>query len=396
MSGFFLPCDCPQVSKKQVANQGRLKRVCSKLVLASMALFVWQGVSQAGGGSSVSGTVADYNITSVRANSGVLTVPASSNFTYTAGQAVPIGTIFTITLPSGITFLSVPALTASNGTTTVLSTGAGGQGIGFQSATFTVGVAPLTNGQRIVLGSFSIQAVPLETLTPAMGTPLSLTMQAIGVDLAPLSLPAFASDAGITAIFVGANEFIDPTPPSNGTEFFGTPDSRTAVINAEAVQAQTGLLSAAGTALTLSPSDTATITLVGNFGGIGQAFSSSTSNCLTPIGGGTVSFGSISFLNVPLNREIFGCVTGNGGIIQANPNGFSTVTVSPGTSTDFVSTAALVESAAFICYGTPGSGCVAFTPPSVSTPTLSGWAMYGLAGIMLLFGVWKLSAGSTA
>jgi hypothetical protein len=369
-------------------------KACLRLTVVSLALFVWRGESQAG---AVSGTVADYNVTSVRTTNGALTVPATLNFTYTATATIPTGTIFTVTLPTGFTFSSVPALTASNGTTTVSPTGAGGQGVGFQTATFTVGADPLLATQTITFGAFGILATPLKTITP-LANALSLTMQAGGIDLSPLPLPAFASDPGITAIFVGAVQFIDINPPSNGTQFLSSPDTYTAVLNAFAVQPQTPpLLSAAGTALTVSPTDQATVTILGNFGGIGEAFASSTSNCLTPIATGTVNSGSISIPNVPLNHEEFGCVTGNGGVIQSNPNGFTTVTVSPGTSTDFASVNAVVEFAGEICY-TAGSGCVAFTPPAppaVGTPTLSGWAMYGLAGIMLLFGIRKLSTTPT-
>jgi hypothetical protein len=368
-------------------------KACSRLAVVSLALFVWRGECRAGGGSAfVSGTIADYNVTSVRTANGALTVPATLNFKYTAGATIPIGTTFTVTLPAGFTFTSAITLTASNGTTTVTAIGDGG--LGARSATFIIGVAPLLSGQTIAFSSFGILATPLETITP-LASALSLTMQANGIDPLPLSLSAFASDPGIVAIFVGAIQFIDINPPSNGTQFLSSPDSYTAVVFAFAIQPQT-LLSAAGTTFVLSPSDTATITVLGNFQGIVSAFVSSTSDCKTPIGYGTVNVGSISIPSVPFNTEKFGCVTGGGGVLPSNPNGFPTVTVSPGSSTDFASTNALVEFPGFICYSSGSSCVVGYVPPAVGTPTLSGWAMYGLAGIMLTFGIWRLRSSPAA
>jgi hypothetical protein len=199
-------------------------------------------------------------------------------------------------------------------------------------------------------------------------------------------------------------EFIDDTPPSNATKFFGSPDKLTVVISAFLMQAQTQaptvsgvpVLGSTGLLNTISNSDTATVTIAGNFRGIALAFASSTSDCLHPFSNGPASLGSISIPNVPVNVETFFCVTGSGAVLGSNPSGFSTITVSPGTSTDFLSVAVTVDFPGFICYkkGAAGGCDASFVPPPlvVSTPALSGWAVIGLAGIILLFGPWKVKA----
>ncbi|MGO9010385.1 MAG: IPTL-CTERM sorting domain-containing protein [Bryobacteraceae bacterium] len=91
---------------------------------------------------------------------------------------------------------------------------------------------------------------------------------------------------------------------------------------------------------------------------------------------------------------MFFCVTGSGAVIQNNPHGFPTVLVTPGTSTDFLSAPVNVEfPGLIICHPT---GCPAYIPPgATSVPTLSEWGMIGLAGMLALFGVWRLRAKPT-
>ncbi len=275
-----------------------------------------------------------------------------------------------------------------------------------RSATFTVATANVTSGQTIFLQSYTVHgATALATVTPVANA-LPITMQAVGIDASPRSLPAFASSQGATDIFVGAEQFIDELPPSNATEFLSSPDTLTAVIAATAIQAQTvdstgtvPILDSTGMLNTLSISDTATVTIAGNFRGIAHAFASTTSSCTNPVAGsaGSISLGSITILHVPVNREIFFCLTGSGAVLGSDPGGFTTVTVSPGSSTDFLSAPVTNEFPGFICY-TNGGGCDPnFVPPPliVPTPALSSWAMIGLAGIMLLFGAWKLKAVPT-
>jgi hypothetical protein len=367
------------------------------VVLGLTTLFFCTCAASAG---TIAGNVADYNAAAVRQTSGVLTVPANVA-TYTANSTVTIGSSFTIRLPSGFTFGSAPTLTTSGSSTFTLASG----GLGSQTATFTVATADLTSGQTISLASFTVNgATALETVTP-VASALAITMQVIGTDASPLSFKAFASATGAASIFVGAIQFIDENPPSNATKFLSSPDTLTAVISAAVVQTQTQdtiatsvpILGSNGLLNVISPSDTFTLVIGGNFGNIARVFSSTTSNCTSPINNGTVNGGSVSIPNVPVNQEVFFCITGSGGVLQSTPNGFTNVSARPGSSTDFLTTPAVVEFAGIICY-TSGSGCDPnFVPPSqpVATPALSEWAIIGLAGMILLFGVWKLKARPT-
>ena len=141
---------------------------------------------------------------------------------------------------------------------------------------------------------------------------------------------------------------IDLTSPVLGTEFGTSPaeDSTTAVLSAiaispELVDAATqsaSVLQPSGSLNTLSTADTATVTISGLFNGISAAFASTASDCTTPITGstGTVAPTQLTVPAVPINREVFFCVTSGGTtLMQQNPAGFHP-TVTPGTSTDFL------------------------------------------------------------
>ena len=365
--------------------------------LACLTVFLL--CTAAASAASISGNVADYNAAQVRLASGVVTVPANL-VTYTASATLAIGSTFVVTLPTGFSFGSTPSLTTS-GTTIFNLTGGG---IGQRSATFAIATAAVTSGQTISLATFSAAGVTaLQTVTPVANA-LPVTMQAIGTDPTPLSFGAFASDTGLSAIFVGAIQFIDASPPSNSTKFGtgGPSDSLTAVISATALQVQivdaatqsVAILSPNGTPNSLSSGDTGTITMFGDFGGIARVFSSSTSDCLHPLVDGTVNYSSVSVPGVPLNAEVFFCITGSGAPLQPTPNGFTNVTISPGSSTDFLSTAVVNEFPGFICFST---GCAPFTqPPLVTVPTLSNVGLLILTGLMAWLGLWRLKPQGTA
>lgn len=290
---------------------------------------------------TISGNVADYNAGQVKASNGVLTVPANVA-TYTATSTLAIGSTFVVTLPPGFTFGSAPTLTTSGTATFTLS----GGGAGSQSATFTIATAAVTSGQTISLAGFTLHgATALETVTP-VASALPLTMQAVGTDGAALSFKAFASDTGATAEFVGAILFIDVRPPSNATEFVQSPDSRQTVFSAFAFEAQTRdavtgtvpILGSNGMANSLSNADKVTLTMHGEFGGIGKVFSSSNASCTNVLSYGTVHAQSVRFTNVAINVETFFCMIGDGGVLQANPHGYTAVTARPASgTTDFVS-----------------------------------------------------------
>jgi hypothetical protein len=304
----------------------------------------------AGAPRVVTVNIADYNAALVTTADGVLTVP-SGLATYAVNSGtLEINSRFTVTLPPNFTFGSQPALFASNATTFTYSSG----GIGSQSTTFVVGGVPLPPGQHATLNSFAISgATALETPIPvAAALPISMqstnNAEITNNDRAPLSKPAFASEPGATAVFVGAIQFIDLTQPVIGTEFGNNPltDSPTVVLSAiaispELVDAATQsvpVLQPSGALNTLATSDTATVTIAGLFNGIKTAFATTSSDCLTPTStGGTVTPSQLTIEGVAINREVFFCVTSDGtSLLRQNPNGFNPA-VAPGTSTDFLS-----------------------------------------------------------
>lgn len=364
-----------------------------KTTIAAFALSLCAVTSRA---ATISGNVENYNAAQVALANGILTVPASP-VTYTASAVLTVGSSFVVTLPSGFTFGSAPSLSTSGSATFTLASG----GMGSRSATFTVATANVVIGDTISLPSFTVQgATALETVTPSANA-LPMTMQAIGTDMSALSYNVFASDPGVQAIFVGAIEFIDIDPPSNGTKFGTGVDSLTVVISAIAVSKDSAL-GANGMTETLSNSDSVTVSMHGNWSGLAKVFSSNTSECNSVMTYGTVTPSALIVPNVPLEQEVFFCVTGNGGVIEANPSGFSAVTIAPtGTSPDFLAAPVDVEFPGEFCYhgragyGNFGYGCVYWNGPNpYPTPALSSWGMFGLGGLILALGAWKLKGVS--
>ncbi len=292
--------------------------------------------------NTLSANVADYNAAQVMTAAGVLTVPANLATYSVTTTALTVGSTLVVTLPAGFTFGTAPALSNTGTSTFTLSSG----GVGSQSATFTVGAADLAVATSASLNTFTVHgATALGTPIP-VASALPLAMQSSVADSTPLTAPAFASDPGAAAVFVGAIQFIDSSPPSNGTLFAtsGGPDSATAVVSAIAISPATsdaathtvGVLKPDGTANALAPTDTATVTMGGLFVGIATTFSSTTPDCNHPIATGTVSPTQLTIPNVPLNGEVFFCVTAGGTVrLQPNPNGL-TAAFGHGTSTDFL------------------------------------------------------------
>jgi hypothetical protein len=313
--------------------------------------------------------VADYNAAQVTTANGVLTVPAGlATYAVNAGGgSLEVNSRLTVTLPANFTFNSQPALSDTGTATFSLVAG----GVGAQSAVFQVNTAPITSGQSITLGTFSIAgATGLGTPIPVAGA-LAVTMQATNNalitnnDAIPFSKGAFASEPGASAIYVGAIQFIDLSPPSFGSMFLSNPDSSTAVVSATAIQAETvdaatqsvPVLSPTGALNSLATTDTATVTLSGLFNGIQTAFASTTSDCKSPIAGASVPASPLqaAIPDVPINREVFFCVTAgtSGALLQQNPNGF-VPSGTPGTSTDFLAFNTIVEFPGIIEYTNGG------------------------------------------
>ncbi len=303
-----------------------------------------------GASRSVVANIADYNAAQVKLAGDIVTVPDGlATYTNTTGT-LEINSRFTVTLPTGFSFSSQPALTDTGAAQFVYASG----GIGSQSVTFTVSTAPLLPGQSATLLSFAVQGVTaLETPIPAAAA-LPITLQAtnnsqiLNNDPKPLSAKAFASEPGIAPIYFGVSQFIDLTSPALGTVFLGDGADTTTVIIAGVELFPQGLDAATQSHLVLSPdgqgnslatSDTATITVAGPFNGITGAFLASDPFCGSVIAAGTTTPSTITFPGVPADTNEYAlCITAGGTtLLQQAPNGFS-VTLAPGTSTDFLGT----------------------------------------------------------
>jgi hypothetical protein len=287
----------------------------------------------------------------VKTANGILTVPAGVATYRVNSGTLEINSRFTVTLPSGFTFGSQPSLNTTAATSFTLLIG----GVGAQSATFVVGPAPVTPGNSATFNTFSVQgATALEVPIPVAGAlPISVqstnNAQVNNNDLQPLSKGAFAAEPGASDVFVGAIQFVDLGAPSFGTEFGtgGGFDSLTAVLSATAVSAElvdaatqsVPVITPTGAPNSLSTGDTFTLSMAGLFNGIKTAFVGTGSDCQTPLPGttGTVTPLLETFTGVPINGEAFFCETSAGtGLLQQNPQGFTNVTVTAGTSTDFL------------------------------------------------------------
>ena len=342
---------------------------------SAFALGVALGATPAlaGGGAARVVTVpviADYNAAQVKAAGDLVTVP-SGLATYSVNTgSLEVNSRFTVTLPTGFSFSSQPALTNTGTSTFTLSSG----GIGSQSATFTVGNAPLVGGQSAALLSFAVQGVTaLETPIPVAAA-LPITMQStnnsqiLNNDAKPISAPAFASEPGISALVEGNIQFIDLSSPTLGT-LFSAGDGDTASIaildltitaqSTDAATSSTPVLSPSGQPNTLASTDTATVTIPGAFNGISGAFFATTDDCSTPVAAGTATPSQISVPGIPVGASLAACITSAGTtLLQQNLQGFSAA-VAPGTSTDFLGTTAAVDFPGFITYS--GGGVINVT-----------------------------------
>jgi hypothetical protein len=293
--------------------------------------------------------IADYNAAKVALVDGALTVPADLATYNVTTTALPAGSTLVVTLPPNFTFASTPSLSSSGASTFVLTMG----GSGAQFATFQVATSDLVVGDNASLATFMVNgAAALETLTP-IADALPIQFQSAVADATPLVQGAFASEPGATALYVGAIQFIDQTAPSLGKLYGenGT-DSATIVTSAIAISPQSvdtatqsvSVLNPDGTPNTLAPTDTAEVIIGGKYLGIISAFSASQSNCTTVLDQGTATLQSFTVPAVPLNTEVFFCITAGGTIpLQFNNSGFTPVTVLPGDSTDFLSAPVNIE-----------------------------------------------------
>jgi hypothetical protein len=329
----------------------------------------------AGGPAFAKGTVTaplvDYNSAQVATADGNVTVPfgailANAVYTVAAGTQLEIGSRFTLTLP-GFTFESQPVIAAPAGTTLTVING----GIGAQTITYQIGGAAVPAGSSLSVGQFSISgAAALESQFG--GNALPMTFEATNNssttnnDPAPVSVPVFTHAVGSLpdTITPGSGAInLASTPPGtqfipNGATVAGSGQVATFAINTELndpFNANAPVLTPAGLANSLNPADTVTITVEGNFTGIGTAYADPTvTTCATavPAGAftGTVTAGSLAFSDVPVNTPVQICMIPDGTNLLIPGTQPYVFTYSAGTSTDFFGGLAQTTAGNFYTY----------------------------------------------
>jgi hypothetical protein len=305
---------------------------------------------------TVTAPLADYNSAQVAGAGGNVTVPfgailANAVYTVAAGTELEVGSRFVMTLP-GFQFQSQPVITAPAGTTLTVV----GGGIGSPSITYQVGGAAVAAGGTLSVGQFSISgATALESQFG--GNALPMTFQStnnsttVNDDTAPLSVPVFTHAVGslpdtITPGSGGIN--LASTPPGtqfvpNGATIAGSGQVATFAINTELndpFNSNAPVLSPSGLANALNPSDTVTITVDGNFTGIATAYADPTvTTCAASAPAGafaaTVTTGSLSFTDVPINTPVQICMIPDGTTLMIPGSEPYVYTYEAGTSTDF-------------------------------------------------------------
>jgi len=321
----------------------KFKVVAASAVALSAALA--SGSALAHGTLAV--TTAKYNAASVAANGGLITVPwnGSASATYTvnangAGNSLDVNSRFTVTLPTGFTFASPPQVivggTLNVNGNTVTPTGAAGQGVGFNTATFFVNQDVLNGGGipaggTLSLAQVSVQnAVALETPGAALNISVfsdenSQIDNNDGNPPVPVSPPSpevtFASDTGVTATFIGGGASIDLGPGSLGSLFGNGPvgsDTTTANIGTITLTSSHSLSADGTMAEALATTDTATLTIGGFFNAIASG---------TATGANTVTIapnaGNLVFTDVDVTAPIVVTLTAlgtPGTLLQQNPS----------------------------------------------------------------------------
>jgi|HubBroStandDraft_1064217.scaffolds.fasta_scaffold00033_65 hypothetical protein len=342
------------------------------LAVSAVALTAALAGTDAFAKGAVTAPLADYNSAQVKTAGGTITVPfgailANAVYTVAAGTVLDTGSRFTVTLPSGFLFQSVPALTAP-GTTTITMVGGG---IGAGSTVFQINTANVAAGGTLSLGEFTLSgATPLESAFG--GNVLPMTFQSTNNsstannDPAPLSVPVFANAVGSLpdTITPGSGAInLESTPP--GTQFIpagatiaGSAQVATFAINTELqdpFNANAPVLSPDGLANSLNPADTVNIIVEGNFSGIATAYADPTvTTCADTVPAGaisaTVTSGSLTFTGVTINTAVQICMIPDGAtLLQPSTNPY-VYTYNAGSSTDFFGGLAQTTAGNFYTY----------------------------------------------
>jgi hypothetical protein len=303
--------------------------VAASAVALSAALA--SGSALANGSLTV--TTANYNAASVAAAGGIITVPwntafASAVYQVAGGTSLEVNSRFTVTLPAGFSFASQPSITVSTPNSLAVTAGA----IGNNTATFTIGNngnapgnAAVPAGATLTLNTVSVQgATALQTNGASLPISVQSTNNAQITNNDPLPVPgnnpAFTSNTGVSATFLGGGAAIDLASPTLGTLFVGSPDTTTADIGTVTLSSSLNTLGANGAPFNLSTADTATLTVTGLFNGIASA----TANGVTGTqSGNTFTFTNLPFTGNPATVSADIVLTASGkALLQQNPSGF--------------------------------------------------------------------------
>ena len=329
---------------------------------SAAALMTAMGGSGALARGTVTAPVADYNAAQVKTSNGAVTVPYGStlpNAVYTVAPAtqLEIGSRLTITLPSGFQFAQVPVVASAGGPVFTAVLG----GVGNSSVNYQISGAAVPGNATIVIGNFSVTgAVALETgfeNVSSMMFQVTNNVLAGNNDPAPIAVQAFSSEAGaqLNAVrMIGGAIDLTASPP--GTRF--VPNGATTVGSAEIGVVEIApvtarnffaagtfpVLTPAGFPNTLSPTDSATITVSNaDFSGIRTAYASPVADsCAQTVPGaavtGTVTRHSVTFAEVPVGLPIQLCMIPDGTtlMIGAPPGASFAFSFTAGTSTDFL------------------------------------------------------------
>ena len=339
---------------------------------------------------TVTAPLVDYNSAQVALANGVVTVPfgttiANAVYTVATGTQLELNSLFTITLPSGFVFQSVPPVVAGPGATTfTLVSG----GIGSNLASYQIAGAAIPAGVTLSVGAFTVGgATALEG--PHDGdTPLAMTFQSTNNgtssnnDTAPVSVPVFTHAGGsLPDTIIPGSGLINTgsTPPATqfvpgGATIATSGQVATFAINTESLDpfnSNAPVLTPLGSANSLNTADTANITVEGDFHGVASAYADPTiTTCASavPAGSitGTVTTASLIFNSVPINTPVRICMIPDG-VNQLDPSTkpFAYTWTAGSGVTDFFGGLTQTTAGNFYSYGGPPLPQVAFSPSAI-------------------------------
>ena len=351
-------------------------RKLSLLSAAAIALLTLPAPNIVKANGLATAPLADYNAAQVALAGGIVTVPfggliANAVYTVSNGTTLEQGSSFTLTLPSTFLFQAVPTLTATGGATLAVTSG----GVGSNFATYLISSAAVPAAGTVTVGPFTVYgATALESQFG--GNPLPLTFQATNNvtpgnnDATALSVPVFVHAVGSLpdTITPGSGHInVASTPIAtqfipNGATIAGSAQVATFAINTELndpFNSNAPVLSPDGSANSLNSSDTANITVEGDFTGIVSAYANTTiATCSATIPGGSfvgiVTTGSLTFNLVPINTPVQICMIPDGVTTLHGATTPYVYTYSAGTGvTDFFGGLAQTTANNFYTYSTP-------------------------------------------